>query len=194
MPNVQGREFPDNSSSRVLQFGIVLIKFVPTVLGEIKLDLRTAYHTEILFGNITGVSPPLIPIRLFWRTLGEKLTLFRLIPPLMPTEKLWRCSPICALAGKAHVPAKSAVPIIVFSFIFLQLQFTSCLSSNGCKSSLIKIELYQFKVFGETYKEYFPVDKSAPVVYTLELEAGLNGTRSILSSSFQVPNHIWTGL
>ena len=40
--------------SRVLQFGIVLIKFVPTVLGEVKLDLRTAYHAEILFGNITG--------------------------------------------------------------------------------------------------------------------------------------------
>ena len=87
------------------------------MLGEVKLDLRTAYHAEILFGNITGGHSAVDTHQVVLADSGREAYAIQVDAAVDAHGKLWRCSPICTLAGKAHVPAKSAVPIIVFSFI-----------------------------------------------------------------------------
>ena len=58
--------------------------------------------------------------------LGVKETLFKLTPPLTPTDKLLRASPIWAVAGRAnHVSRSVAIKngFIFIIFVLFEVKF-----------------------------------------------------------------------
>ena len=38
----------------IVHVGVVFIKFVPSALREVDLDLRAAYHAEVFLGDVAG--------------------------------------------------------------------------------------------------------------------------------------------